>query len=409
MADSKDSQRWDVFFYVQHLLGMGHLQRAATLAEALHRAGLRVRLVSGGLPVDQIAIRGPEVIQLPPIRATDATFTLTNEAGTPIDDDFKARRRDLLLKLFKETNPRLLLIELFPFGRRQMRFELLPLLEFAGSMPQRPAIVSSLRDILNAHNKPEKIRWMLDTFKRHFDSAIVHGDPDFLPLEESFAEASEIASHLQYSGYIVRPPTNEEMAGSTTGRGEILVSIGGGAVGLNLVEAALEARVLTSHVKSRWRFLLGPNMPEHDFDRIVRNAKVIEENEDGGSIIVERARPDFPLLLRNCRLSISQGGYNTVMEILARKTPAIIVPFAAGGETEQTFRSRKLAEMGYLELLEEDQLSAVNLAAAIDREIAKDKGTNPSTLNLDLEGGGKTAYILKEQINRVADGRLGQP
>ena len=40
-----------VFFYVQHLLGIGHLKRAHTLARALRAAGFEVTLASGGLPV----------------------------------------------------------------------------------------------------------------------------------------------------------------------------------------------------------------------------------------------------------------------------------------------------------------------------------------------------------------------
>ncbi len=37
-----------VLFYVQHLLGIGHLKRATTLARAMNDLGLKVTLVSGG-------------------------------------------------------------------------------------------------------------------------------------------------------------------------------------------------------------------------------------------------------------------------------------------------------------------------------------------------------------------------
>ena len=37
-----------VLFYVQHLLGIGHLKRAATRARACAAAGLEVTVVSGG-------------------------------------------------------------------------------------------------------------------------------------------------------------------------------------------------------------------------------------------------------------------------------------------------------------------------------------------------------------------------
>ena len=58
------------FFHVQHLLGVGHLKRAATLARAFHAAGFEVTLASGGMPVADI----PVSVQLPPVRAADLTF-----------------------------------------------------------------------------------------------------------------------------------------------------------------------------------------------------------------------------------------------------------------------------------------------------------------------------------------------
>ncbi|MBI3458184.1 MAG: glycosyl transferase, partial [Candidatus Rokubacteria bacterium] len=43
--------RSPILFYCQHLLGLGHVERAARLARALARAGERVLFVSGGVPV----------------------------------------------------------------------------------------------------------------------------------------------------------------------------------------------------------------------------------------------------------------------------------------------------------------------------------------------------------------------
>ena len=39
-----------ILFYCQHLLGLGHLERAARLARALQRAGEPVVFVQGGRP-----------------------------------------------------------------------------------------------------------------------------------------------------------------------------------------------------------------------------------------------------------------------------------------------------------------------------------------------------------------------
>jgi len=43
-----------VLFHVQHLLGVGHLQRSLRIAEALVAAGIDVTLVQGGAPVAEI-------------------------------------------------------------------------------------------------------------------------------------------------------------------------------------------------------------------------------------------------------------------------------------------------------------------------------------------------------------------
>ena len=60
-----------VFFHVQHLLGIGHLRRAATLARALAAGGFDVLLVSGGAPLPGLALGAARFHQLPPLRAAD--------------------------------------------------------------------------------------------------------------------------------------------------------------------------------------------------------------------------------------------------------------------------------------------------------------------------------------------------
>jgi len=91
-----------VFFYVQHLLGIGHLRRAAALARTLAAGGFDVLLVSGGAPVDGLALGGARLHQLPPVRAADARLKeLARLDGAPVDEAFRARRTRQLLDLFE--------------------------------------------------------------------------------------------------------------------------------------------------------------------------------------------------------------------------------------------------------------------------------------------------------------------
>lgn len=351
-----------VLFYVQHLLGIGHLRRAATLSRALVRAGLQVTLVSGGHPVPGLDPGGARLVQLPPTRATDLYFKCLVDADEqPIDDSWKAARAAQLLALWREIDPHVLITELFPFGRRQMRFELLPLLDAATASPRRPVILSSVRDILVAQDKPGRNDEMLDLALRYFDRVLIHGDPELIGFASTFPKAERLSHRLLYTGYVVDEGAGLDAGADAAGRDEVLVSAGGGAVGDRLLFTALEARPLTSLNAHPWRVLAGANVGAETFAALRAAA--------GAGVVVERARPDFPSLLTRCRLSISQGGYNTMMEVIQAGAHAVAVPYGGGNETEQTLRARLLAEQGGIEVLSERDLSAANLAEAIERAL----------------------------------------
>jgi len=387
-----------VLLYVQHLLGIGHLRRSLRIVDALVREGIRVTLISGGEPLSSLARTSAErVIQLPPIRALDAGFkVLVDEMGRPIDDKLRAARRSALVDAFEDEQPDVLLIEAFPFGRRAFRFELDALIEAAGERRPRPLILCSLRDIVVLPNDPRRPREIVDRVRNDFDFVLVHGDPAFIPLEDSFPLASEISDRLIYTGYIAEAYEAGEAAASdeTAGVGEVVVSVGGGAVGGALLKTAIETRRQGCLANLGWRLLAGPNLPEPEFAAL---AAALPEG-----VVLERYRPDFPQILRRCRVSVSQAGYNTVLDILAARAAAVVVPFASGHETEQSLRAERLAARGVLELLPENQLSPERLASAIDRAISARR----ATIVIDTGGARRTARTIAEVI-RSPDREFG--
>lgn len=385
-----------VFFYVQHLLGIGHLRRAAAITRALHRHGLAVVFVAGGEPVPSLDLGGAEIIQLPPARAGDSGFSsIVDAAGRPIDDTWREHRRTALLDAFERSAPAAVLIELYPFGRRPFRFELRPLLEAAAARQPRPVILCSVRDILVSKSDPQRTAEIVDIVRRRFDLVLVHGDPRLIEFGATFAGAGEIADRLRYTGYVVGE--TPEVSDSRMGDGEILVSAGGGAVGAPLLQAALGARALTRLADRPWRFIAGPNLPDPVFRALAAAA--------APNVTIERFRADFQTLLRNCRLSVSQAGYNTVMELLAAGTRAVVVPFAEGGETEQPVRARLLAERGLLTVVDPGALTAETLAAGID---AADRAARPAVA-LDLSGADSTARAVIDALERQGRASQGGP
>ncbi|HUN69124.1 MAG TPA: glycosyltransferase [Burkholderiales bacterium] len=332
---------------------------------------------------------GVRLVQLPPASAADLTFKMLVDAGgREIDAQWKRARSNALLAAWRAADPQILLLELFPFGRRQMRFELLPLLDAAAGAARRPAIVCSVRDVLGGRKSPERQQETLDLVERYFDWVLVHGDPAAIDFERTFPPAARLKPKIRYTGYVV-DNADRIQTDSSAGKEEVIVSAGGGAVGAGLLETAIRARPLTALHDRTWRVLAGGNLPEASFSSLTRLAAAPGD----GQVVVEPARRDFTTLLANCEVSVSQAGYNTLMEVVRARARAVVVPFAGGHETEQTLRARCFAERGLVELVEESALGPETLATAIDR-VARNPRPAPGAI--DLDGARRSAALIAQ-------------
>ena len=139
-----------------------------------------------------------------------------------------------------------------------------------------------------------------------------------------------------------------------------------------------------------WRLLAGAQVGDVDMLEL----SALAGAADGcGGVVVERNRPDFSQLLANGRLSISQGGYNTIMETLRAGISSVVVPFAGGAEIEQTLRARLLAERGWIDMVEERELNPRTLADAINRAARRAPATSGA---VRLDGAQNSAALLAQ-------------
>jgi len=373
-----------ILFYVQHLQGVGHVFRAARIIRALVAEGFGVDVAYGGEPITGFDIPGARIHYLPPVRAGGEVFNRLEDAeGNPVDDAYKERRRDMLLALFDRTAPDIVVTEAFPFGRRQMRFELLPLLERAKARPKPPLIVGSVRDILQENAKAYKDRETVELLKTYFDHVLVHADSKLVRLDRTFPLTGEISNMLLYTG-IVAP---EPYPPATDRQFDVVVSVGGGALGHRLLMASAQAKALSSLRDRSWLIITGVKFSaEHQAEL---NGYI------DGSVTVEAFLPNLQAILAGAELSISRVGYNTVADIYRAGCRAIVVPFSDGIETEQIRRAELLAARGLAEAIAHENETPEAVAAAIDRAMARPA---PDRSALDLEGARNSAHILKHLI-----------
>ena len=232
-----------VLLWVQHLVGVGHQRRSAAIARGLAAAGATVCYVSGGRPIDNLDLRGCDFIQLAPVRSMDMRYhTLVDMQDVPIDESFRAARRDRLLAVLDSFVPDVVVTETWPFGRGLLRFELEPLMAAVAAMRPRPVLMSSIRDIVEYRQQPEKFERMAQRVERDFDQILVHADPALVRFGDSFPFAARIEPRIRYTGYVSeRDPVPSRELRRT---GPVVVSAGGGFFGERLLRTAIEAYFL---------------------------------------------------------------------------------------------------------------------------------------------------------------------
>lgn len=377
-----------VLIAVTHLLGSGHLVRAANLARALVRGGFSVTLVSGGMPLRAMEDEPFAFVQLPPIRTEGTDFRrLLDEAGQPIDPARKTTRIAMLEELAARLRPDVVIVEHFPFGRRQLASEFLALIAAAKAVRSEALVLSSVRDVL-VTPRPDRIVEAEERIAGLFDAVLAHGDAGFLPLDRSWPVGEGLAEKLRYTGYLA----DDRPAGTVQENDEIIVSGGGSAAALPLFACAVAAARLDRSGR-RWRLLAGRGMAEPDLALLAADAPE--------RVVIERARPDFPALLAGCAVSVSQAGYNTVLDLVAAGRPAIVVPFDAGNETEQTVRAEAMERAGLarcFRLSGDFVADAVALADTVSGAI----GAKPPVLPIDRDGARRSVAIIRELLAGVA-------
>ena len=373
---------------VTHLLGTGHLSRALTLGRAFAKAGHEVLIASGGMPTPQLDCSTVQMLQLTPVRSDGINFTrLLTDRGSPASDEYLSRRRAALTTALTNFRPDILITELFPFGRRILGEEFLALLNSAHALPNPPIILSSIRDILAPPSKQTKADRADDIITALYSAVFIHSDPQSTRLDKSWPVSDRLAPYLQYTGYVAPPSAGPHP--DQIGAGEVLVSAGGGIVGDTLFQTAIAAARLMPD--RQWRLLVGGSTASERVTRLRQLAK-------GSRTIIEAARPDFRQMLHGAAASVSMCGYNTALDVLQAGTPAVLIPFDAGNEVEQTLRANSLASLPAMSVLSNADLTPETLFSHVQQVITEGPRQK---LDLGFDGAAQTVKLACE----IADNR----
>jgi len=422
---------------------LGHIRIASLLSKALISKGVGVTIASGAFTNDHsksVDMGGAKCAPLPGEVFDKMGQSLTPNGKLPTTDKaWQQERKNALLEIYKETRPDIIITEQFPFSRGGHIDELQAIIsQKEQSLEKKPVLFSIARDDMFAATKTalevKPMRGGLDTLRRqvfsvvkklignqnatklkntmlekgiggssfnkvdflkdHYDGVIVRGSEE-VNANNQASFTNEIKHLLKFVGYFGSPDFPERNKELKTPR-EVLVSSGGGwrQEDYNLHATAIKAREHTTLKDNNWRHLVSQNCPPEQ----LKSLQDLAKKHGGNSITVEPNRPDFQKLLANAAFSISQRGYNTVVEVMQSRVPAVI---GIGNTPDfcEDDRARSLSDKGLFEVIDQTELSTPErLAKKINQSYAHKVPSH----NIAMNGAENAANVI---INALAKQR----
>ncbi|BAY41407.1 hypothetical protein NIES2111_58030 (plasmid) [Nostoc sp. NIES-2111] len=392
-----------IMFYCQYLSGMGHLVRSTEIVRNLVKY-FHVYFINGGPEIAGFEIPPQvELIRLPALWLEDGKFTAGD--SNQIVEEVKTIRKNLLISEFDRIKPDCLITEFFPFGRHKLFFELLPFVEHIKNTNPATKIICSLRDVIGKETEPEEEKIICDLMNRYFDLLLFHSDPNFQQFSESFSRHKDIRSEIIYTGFVTQDPksytnnASELWGDANSGIAKILVSVGGGRIGYELLENVIAASPsLVKSIPHIIKVFTGPFMPE---DKVQKLKQLACEHSN-----IQIETYTFHLLeyMKTADIALSLSGYNTMMNILSTGVRAIVVPIGhEQQDKEQLVRTQKLENLEIVDCILPQNLTVTSLKEKIINGLSKNKdglSKNKALYNykFDLNGAEKTAIYLRNYL-----------
>ncbi|GAB5470032.1 MAG: glycosyltransferase family protein [Rhodospirillales bacterium] len=350
-----------ILIYSHDSFGLGHHRRCRTVAHALVEADedLSVLILSGSPIIGSFDfksrvdfVRVPGVIKL---RNGDYT-----SLKLPIAvEEMLALRASIVEHTAQTFDPDLFLVDKEPLGLRGEAEPTLALMRQRGV----PCVLG-LRDVMD---DPELLEteWArknsVQALTKYYDEIWVYGLPQICEPLAGIDLPASLKKAMVYTGYLRRSagksasrPALEKISSPY-----ILVTVGGGGDGEEIIDWVLSAYETQSNLPYPALMVLGPFMASERQSEFLHRAAKLD--------MVEALTFDAHIetLLERAIGVVCMGGYNTFCEILSFDKRAIVVP-RTQPRKEQFLRASKAQELGLVHMLTDDgERRAIDMATAL--------------------------------------------
>lgn len=354
-----------VAMYSHDSVGLGHTRRnraiAFALAEALPQPTTGV-LIAGHRHATSFDLPpGWDWLVLPGYTRTADGYGARHLDMTP--EELSGLRASTIEAVLRSIDPDLFIADRHPFG---VHGELGPALRMLQGT--RCRTVLGLREVLDSPGVAAH-EWRSvgggEAVAAWYDSTWIYGDRTVHDPIASGEVPGELADRAVFTGYLAPAPPRpgSPVPEALPEKPCFLTTVGGGSDGGRLALAAAHAEVPAGH---RHLIVTGPQMPDADFVEVTCAA--------GPATSVVRFLPGLQELIGHAAGVICMGGYNSVAEVMATHTPALVVP-RDSRRAEQRIRASAVRAVGGVDTHTLDGLSAATLSAwmrsAVGRRVSR--------------------------------------
>lgn len=370
-------------------LGLGHIRRNRALAFAMAKSlpaltGRRVSglLIAGNPEATRFDLpAGWDWVILPGV--TPAAGGYQPRALASSMEGLSSLRKAAIEAILDQQDPELFIVDRHPFG---IDGELREALRHVRARGCRTVL--GLREVLDSPKVIER-EWNRvggpGAVADSFDAVWIYGDPDVYDPRTTGEVPTELARIAECTGYLAmeRP---DDRATTTPGR-FVLTCLGGGSDGAELASIAVRSQPPAGY---NHLVVTGPQMDFADFEALKRTA--------AKETTVIRHSDDIPGLIASASAVVCMGGYNTLSEVMATATPALVVP-RNSHRAEQPRRAEALAAVGAVDTCAFSEVSV----AALNDWFGDRVGHSIDRSNVDLAGLQTIAHLAAELIGTDAE------
>lgn len=375
-----------IIIHCQYVYGLGHLVRALHLAQGLTRY-FDVYFLNGGETVKNFNIdESIKFIQLPAIYKKEDSSELSSVSDELTLAECFEIRNQVILETIQKVKPDVVITEHFPFGFLFEK-EAIKLINYTKKANSNAKIICSVRDVIESSKGGHNDQKTVNILNELYDLLLIHGDEKLIPVASSFPLVTNIKTQIVYTGYVIdRDLNNSEIRSKN-----ILVSVAGGRLGSELLDAMIKAFEVIKE-KTEHSLVVFNGAFNKDFDGILKDDRIKYFEFDRKGFLKQLAQSD---------ISISLGGYNSMMESLYAGNKVVIYNREfLGSNEEQDIRISTFKNLGLLDVITLKDLEVEKLAAELltqlNKSVKKDKRSK-----INFEGVKNTV----SQIKQLVDGK----